>query len=100
MSFIIRLLGMSTVSMAMCAFVCASDAATASGRAGYANVISTSMGAAPGANNAASLSRMPSMPTVSINTSGNLSVGVPVPVSPIKPKPKSEEEFRISVTAL
>lgn len=81
MSFLSKILGLSTVSMAACMVVCAADAVSAQGRAGYANVITSGLGA--GANNAATVSRMPSMPTVSINTTGNLSVGLSVPVKPV-----------------
>lgn len=68
MSVLFRLFGTSIMSVGLCALVCAAQAAT--GRDGYANVRSTSaMGASSG--------RMPSMPTLTLNSVGNISATLP-----------------------
>ena len=88
MSGLFKFVGLSAVSVAVCALVGVADAAT--GRAGYANV----RAAGP-----ASVARMPSMPTLPINSVGNISTNVPtggtnvvpdqpdVPDNPDEPEP-------------
>lgn len=93
MSGLFKFVGLSAVSVAVCALVGVADAAT--GRAGYANV----RAAGP-----ASVARMPSMPTLPINSVGNISTNVPtggtnvvpdqpdVPDNPDEPEPPIEPE--------
>lgn len=93
MSGLFKFVGLSAVSVAVCALVGVADAAT--GRAGYANV----RAAGP-----ASVARMPSMPTLPINSVGNISTNVPtggtnvvpdqpdVPDNPDEPEPPVEPE--------
>ena len=69
MSGILRLLGMSILSVGACLFAVTADAAT--GRANSANVRSTTIG---GGSTAA---RMPSMPTLPLIAVGNISTNVP-----------------------
>ena len=96
MTGIFRLVGLSTVSMAVCMMVGAVDAAQVSGRAAYDNVRATTMGTGAG--------RMPTMPTLPLNSVGNVSVSIPsqdvpnvpnvpdVPVEPEKPQPQPQPE--------
>ena len=93
MSGLFKFVGLSAVSVAVCALVGVADAAT--GRAGYANVR---------AAGSASVARMPSMPTLPINSVGNISTNVPtggtnivpdqpdVPDNPDEPEPPVEPE--------
>ncbi len=87
MSGVFKLIGMSAVSVAVCAMVGAANAATArpNSRAATAN---------------ATVARMPSMPTLPINSIGNISTNVPtggtvvpdVPDEPDDPEPPVEPE--------
>ena len=69
MSGILRLLGMSILSVGACLFAVTADAAT--GRANSANIRSTTIGGA------SMTARMPSMPTLPLVAVGNISTNVP-----------------------
>lgn len=81
MSGLFKFVGLSAVSVAVCALVGVADAAT--GRAGYANVRATGP---------ASVARMPSMPTLPINSVGNISTDVPTGGTNVVPEPPVEPE--------
>lgn len=69
MSGILRLLGMSILSVGACLFAVTADAAT--GRANSANIRSTTIGGG------STTARMPSMPTLPLIAVGNISTNVP-----------------------
>ena len=81
MSGLFKFVGLSAVSVAVCALVGVADAAT--GRAGYSNVRATGP---------ASVARMPSMPTLPINSVGNISTDVPTGGTNVVPEPPVEPE--------
>ena len=81
MSGLFKFVGLSAVSVAVCALVGVADAAT--GRVGYANVRATGP---------ASVARMPSMPTLPINSVGNISTDVPTGGTNVVPEPPVEPE--------
>ena len=81
MSGLFKFVGLSAMSVAVCALVGVADAAT--GRAGYANVRATGP---------ASVARMPSMPTLPINSVGNISTDVPTGGTNVVPEPPVEPE--------
>ena len=81
MSGLFKFVGLSAVSVAVCALVGVADAAI--GRAGYSNVRATGP---------ASVARMPSMPTLSINSVGNISTDVPTGGTNVVPEPPVEPE--------
>ena len=81
MSGLFKFVGLSAVSVAVCALVGVADAAT--GRAGYSNVRATGP---------ASVARMPSMPTLPINSVGNISTNVPTDGTNVVPEPPVEPE--------
>ncbi len=65
---LLKLFGMSAVSVAVCAMISVADAAT--GRDAYQNVRTAAGGVGAG--------RMPTMPTLPLNSVGNISTNVPV----------------------
>ena len=81
MSGLFKFVGLSAMSVAVCALVGVADAAT--GRAGYANVRATGP---------VSVARMPSMPTLPINSVGNISTDVPTGGTNVVPEPPVEPE--------
>lgn len=81
MSGLFKFVGLSAVSVAVCALIGVADAAT--GRVGYANVRATGP---------ASVARMPSMPTLPINSVGNISTDVPTGGTNVVPEPPVEPE--------
>ena len=81
MSGLFKFVGLSAMSVAVCALVGVADAAT--GRVGYANVRATGP---------ASVARMPSMPTLPINSVGNISTDVPTGGTNVVPEPPVEPE--------
>ena len=76
MAGLFKYVGMSAVSLAVCMFVTMADAVTA--RGGYA-------GNARSVSNGAGVARMPSMPSLPINTLGNISANVPTGGMPSAP---------------
>ncbi len=79
---LLKIFGISAVSLAVSAIVSNADAVDARGRAAYADGATTSRGAA-------STARMPTMPVMPINTLGNMQPNIPsaptIPPIPDKP---------------
>lgn len=98
MSGFLRFLVSSTVSLGVCAFVFASDAAT--GRGDYTNVrqdvggtgAGKSASGATGRNGTApTVNRMPSMPTLPVSVIGNISTNVPKPGTNVPSGPNTPD---------